>query len=548
MRRNEPVTGREYVFPGDYSLITTTDLRGKITYVNDDFAEVAGFSKDELVGQPHNIIRHPDMPRAAFQNLWETIQAGQSWKGIVKNRCKNGDHYWVDAYVTPIRRNGRIVEYQSVRVKPDPEAVKRAQRLYAEWTPEHLPAFMRMPDCTPALRFNLVLLIPFLVVLFTLPGGIGTALLPVALGYGLAAALIKLMTRPLGRLCKQANDITQNPIMAWVYNGRRDSIGRIQYALGTRWSELRAVSGRLNDNAGNLDVAKEETIREITASKQVIEEQRQEISHLSEAIEHLSQSVERVSNVTHESHDYAESASEQVNQCQHQMTSMNRQITLLAEHLKKAREGVGTLAQRSQEIGVVLQVINDIAEQTNLLALNAAIEAARAGEAGRGFAVVADEVRALAQRTHQSTQQITEIIEGLHSETDHAVTMMDEGVSVSETTVEQVNDVSEALSSTLSGVSSIVDHTAEVASATEEQATLNSQVSRQANDLREMGDRSVGYSEAAMQQADALSTRIEDTNTLTQHFLAMLNSSGRENEETPEPSPVVEPVPESGTA
>ncbi|MGM0433179.1 MAG: methyl-accepting chemotaxis protein [Pseudomonadota bacterium] len=545
MRRNEPVTGNEHVFPGHYSLITTTNLRGRITYVNDDFAEVAGFSKEELVGQPHNIIRHPDMPPAAFQNLWETIQSGRSWKGIVKNRCKNGDHYWVDAYVTPIRRDGHIVEFQSVRVKPDPEAVRRAEKLYAQWTTEHLPTFLRLPDCSPALRLNLVLIIPFLVVLLSLPSPIEASLLPIGLGYGLAAALVKLLTQPLGQLCRQADDITENPVMAWVYTGRRDSIGRIRYALGTRWSELRAVSARLHDNAGNLDLAKNETIRGIEASKQAIEEQRQEISHISEAIEHLSQSVERVSNVTQESHDFAENASDQVNECQHQMSSMNRQITLLAEHLKKARKGVGSLAERSQEIGVVLQVITDIAEQTNLLALNAAIEAARAGEAGRGFAVVADEVRALAQRTHQSTQQITEIIEGLQSETDRAVSMMDEGVSVSETTVDQVNDVSEALSTTLSRVSSIVDHTSEVASATEEQATLNSQVSRQADDLREMGDRSVGYSDAAMQQADQLSEQIEDTNGLTRHFLTMLSDDGGNAAPVSERPPETEPVPDN---
>ncbi|HAC28980.1 MAG TPA: chemotaxis protein, partial [Marinobacter hydrocarbonoclasticus] len=95
MRRNEPVTGHEREYPAHYHLITTTDLKGKITAANEEFAEVAGYSIDELVGQPHNLIRHPDMPPEAFANLWETIRKGDSWRGMVKNRCKNGDHYWV---------------------------------------------------------------------------------------------------------------------------------------------------------------------------------------------------------------------------------------------------------------------------------------------------------------------------------------------------------------------------------------------------------------------------------------------------------------------
>ncbi|MFM5835321.1 PAS domain-containing protein [Aeromonas caviae] len=84
------------------------------------------------LGQPHNIVRHPDMPPAAFEHMWSTLKSGRSWMGLVKNRCKNGDHYWVSAYVTPIAKNGSIVEYQSVRTKPEPEQVLAAEKLYAQ--------------------------------------------------------------------------------------------------------------------------------------------------------------------------------------------------------------------------------------------------------------------------------------------------------------------------------------------------------------------------------------------------------------------------------
>ena len=139
MRRNEPVTGKEQIYPDHYHLITTTDLTSRITAVNPEFSEVAGFKEDELVGEYHNIIRHPDMPPGAFEDLWNTIRKGDSWKGMVKNRCKNGDHYWVDAFVTPIRRNGEIVEYQSVRCRPSADQIKRAETVYKHWRSGEVP-------------------------------------------------------------------------------------------------------------------------------------------------------------------------------------------------------------------------------------------------------------------------------------------------------------------------------------------------------------------------------------------------------------------------
>lgn len=135
MRTNLPVTDREVSYPHDAHLITTTDLQGVITFANDDFIAVSGFSREELVGQHHNVIRHPDMPPGAFAELWASIKSGRSWKGLVKNRCKNGDYYWVDAYVTPIVKDGEVIEYQLVRTLPSPEAKARAEREYRRWPP-----------------------------------------------------------------------------------------------------------------------------------------------------------------------------------------------------------------------------------------------------------------------------------------------------------------------------------------------------------------------------------------------------------------------------
>ena len=130
MKKNLPVTNTEKEFRDDIRIISTTDLKGIVTYANDHFIDISGFSQDEIIGKSHNIVRHPDMPPAAFADLWATLKAGKQWLGIVKNRCKNGDYYWVTAHVTPIYKHGEVSGYQSVRVRPKPEWVRRANQVY----------------------------------------------------------------------------------------------------------------------------------------------------------------------------------------------------------------------------------------------------------------------------------------------------------------------------------------------------------------------------------------------------------------------------------
>lgn len=130
MKANFPVTQREKPYPSGRYLVSKTDHKGVITYANDAFVELSGFSRDELLGKSHNIVRHPDMPPQAFDDLWHTIKAGLPWRGIVKNRAKEGDHYWVDAFVVPVREHGQITGYMSVRQQPAREAVQAAEALY----------------------------------------------------------------------------------------------------------------------------------------------------------------------------------------------------------------------------------------------------------------------------------------------------------------------------------------------------------------------------------------------------------------------------------
>lgn len=133
MRNNQSVTQREFEFPDNATLMSTTDSQSYITYANVAFVEVSGFDLEELQGQPHNIVRHPDMPKEAFADMWTTLKGGEPWTAVVKNRRKNGDHYWVRADATPVVRGGRPVGYMSVRTQASREEIAAAEALYKDF-------------------------------------------------------------------------------------------------------------------------------------------------------------------------------------------------------------------------------------------------------------------------------------------------------------------------------------------------------------------------------------------------------------------------------
>ncbi len=147
MRKNRPVTDHEYLVPEETVLVSKTDLKGRITYCNKAFCEVSGFSESELLGAAHNIVRHPDVPQRVFADCWERIAAGKTWNGIIKNRRKNGDYYWIDAHITPILEDDKHVGYVSLRYKPTPKQIAKAEKYFRSVRGgKLLPLFSGKPD------------------------------------------------------------------------------------------------------------------------------------------------------------------------------------------------------------------------------------------------------------------------------------------------------------------------------------------------------------------------------------------------------------------
>lgn len=423
MRVNLPVTDQEYDFPGQNMLVSTTDTTGVITHCNMAFMDASGYAYDELIGQPHNLIRHPDMPPQAYKDLWATIGRGLPWSGIVKNRRKNGDFYWVRANVTPIMEGHKPRGYMSVRTKPSRAEITQAEGLYAQ-----LRADLAAQRETFRLHRGAVVW----------PGLRGWLQRSRQMGATTTLGLMLLCMALVGMVPRWLD--WQGPLAWGAELGLMLAVGA--GVLG--WFQTRIVGGihtadalARNIAACNLDASFDiskfaNSLQPMARSLHQIQVNlRAVVGDVRTEILGFMNAADRIAQGGHDLYDRTEaqarsleqtamvmetlsSAVHQTAQTAEQVSGDSVQSAEVARHGGQAVQQVGRAMQAiersSSQVGDIIAVIEGIAFQTNLLALNAAVEAARAGEQGRGFAVVAGEVRALAQRSAQAAKEIRTLI------------------------------------------------------------------------------------------------------------------------------------------
>ncbi|QXI29504.1 methyl-accepting chemotaxis protein [Pseudomonas vanderleydeniana] len=522
MKINLPVTGRNVEVARDANILSTTDLKGGITYANPDFIRISGYSREELLGSPHNLLRHPDMPPEAFAHMWQTIKAGRSWMGMVKNRCKNGDHYWVSAYASPVSRNGQIVEYQSVRTQPGAGQIEAAERCYGELRSGRRSWRQRLPALGLPGRLTLLSSLAFAAALalgdWFSPQPLLLELGLWGLGSVLCAATVHWALRPFAGLTERARNLADNPLSQAIYTGRSDEFGQIEFALRMLEAQVGSVVGRIGDASQRLSGHAQELVRHIESSHSSTLDQQAETDQVAAAIHEMAASVAEVASNAQQASVAADLAGSETRDG-HQLVGESRSSVLrLAGELARATEVIHQLESHSIEISSVLEVIRGIAEQTNLLALNAAIEAARAGEQGRGFAVVADEVRGLAQRTQQSTSEIQRMISNLQDGAQEAVLVMRQSSQHAEDSVQQVQQAAEALSGISERVNRITEMSLQIAAAVEEQSAVSEDINRNIMSIRNACEVTVSAGRQSHINSGDVAGLADDLRSLAQEF------------------------------
>jgi aerotaxis receptor len=392
MRNNQPVTQQEFDFPDDVTLMSTTDADSIITYANTTFAYVSGFSTDELVGQPHNIVRHPDMPKEAFADMWATLKNGEPWTALVKNRRNNGDHYWVRANAVPVMRNGAPHGYMSVRTKAPRDEIAGTEALYRAFREGKAGSrrfhkglivrtgLMRIVSLPQTMsvraRVHSALAVLAPVVIGTgwacgLGGGALAALAAVTAGASVAAGLWldAQIVQPLKRLHDQALNVATGASRRGVAMNRVDEIGMTLRTINQLGLMFRWLVDDVSEQVHNVQRASNEIA--------------QGNNDLSARTEQAASSVQETAASMAEMTATVSSNAETALQANQLSVSASEAAERGGQAVSEVVMTMNDITASSRKIADIIGVIDGIAFQTNILALNAAVEARARRRAAR---------------------------------------------------------------------------------------------------------------------------------------------------------------------
>ncbi|WP_001230744.1 methyl-accepting chemotaxis protein [Leptospira interrogans] len=533
MRKNLPITSQEITIPINSVLISRTDMKGRISYVSQDFANISGFSEEEMLGEPHNLIRHPDVPSEIFREMWETIQDGNPWSGIIKNRAKSGDYYWVDATVTPVMNEGVISGYMSVRKKATEDQIRRAEILFSQlkntksflWKLKEgiQILFKKLGLSGKIIVYALLVFVPLLFANFEWIRN-GMIVLPI-LGVSCGSVGILFLINTILNYRKEIREIISiqkeivsgNFLMEIPEKKGNSEIFEIRSSLRvfviSIWGLLVQIKENFEKNQELYQYLSQssEQFQSKTQNQAASVEQTASASHeLSSTLDEIVKSIHlqstgltAINNGIGKVNESIQNVSKSMDNLSSQTSSVKEKASQSEKTFEKAILAMNEIKEYSNGISNIIGIITSISEKTNLLSLNASIESARAGEAGKGFSVVAEEISKLASQTRESIKDIVNLIDN---------------------TTKAVNLGAEKFQESLSIVKQLTDYIGEVnSSATIVRASLFAQAEKlgeirkntdQVNQLGETVSESSGFQKTASDEISLSMQNIAESSEL----------------------------------
>ena len=346
----------------------------------------------------------------------------------------------------------------------------------------------------------------------------GATGIAVLLGILMAYLITRAITSPINHAVAIASEVASGNLSVRIDNNRTDEIGRLMAALATMVSGLRELVRSIESGASNIAASAEELSTITSQTSNGINRQKQETDQVAAAMNQMTATVAEIARNAERAFTVASDAANQATEGEHEVRETVSQVNGLAKEVSQSMEIIQGLQAETANIGTVLDVIKSVAEQTNLLALNAAIEAARAGEQGRGFAVVADEVRSLAQRTQSSAQEIETLVTSLQSSAENSVSAMESSATLASDTLERATATGASIERITRAVEEIKQYNSQIATASEQQTSVAEEINQNITSIRDVTDQSASSSNQTASSSSELARLGSELQTLVSRF------------------------------